>query len=722
MKNLKDILEANKARKVTKPEDDNQSGKDDKVPAGGKTLTGQQHNEIDTTPTIPPLTEEQKGGKHVVATFGRMNPPTVGHEKLVDHVKKIADHHGAEPHVYLSHSQDKKKNPLPYETKHKLAHEAFGDVVKHTPKEHAHMLGIAKHLDGKADHLHFVVGSDRVEEAKKKLHQYNGKDYHFKSITVHSAGERDPDADDTSGMSASKLRAHAHAGEHEEFKKGLPKKLQHKSHEIMKHVRGEDLHEALNAQQRQKRAMQFNRIKNRVKLGRDRALRRRAGRSSLVKRARRLAIKNMRSRILHGQKYGDLSYAARAQIDQRLKKRKKSVGRIAQRLLPKVARAESMRKIGSRFTGVQKSGANHVTEEMLLQMVNWVMEDMDYELTAAEMQNLSEKAEEFDLPLEILESSFRRGLHDWTLNEDTTLSFQEYAFNRVNSFCNGGAAYDMDFDLLEAWVATHDGNENTPADGHLDNAKDDAAQTAVARVNSNPTPHRTDARPGNLKKIQIVKKIINEVADTKKPELTPGEKNKDKLAKVLDAREKGYQKRSGENARAKEAITHIASLRSCKPEALTNGIQGHLDHLDKLDAFVAGSGKAPKLEEEALDGDKRRCDMPQLTNFDAFKKDLEDNGHKMTDESRKPGDLDPSQKHFNQEKVDKLIKNGWHKDKPIIASKDDKVIDGHHRWKACEQDGCNVKTRKVSLTADELFDFLKGKPYVQKKGLHEENT
>ena len=123
MKNLKAILEANKAKQDMadqKPKhDDNKAGKGDKVPVGGKTLTDQKYNVIDTTPSIPPLNEEE--GKHVVATFGRMNPPTTGHEKLVNHVKKLAEKHGGEAHVYLSHSHDAKKNPLSYEHKHKLA-------------------------------------------------------------------------------------------------------------------------------------------------------------------------------------------------------------------------------------------------------------------------------------------------------------------------------------------------------------------------------------------------------------------------------------------------------------------------------------------------------------------------------------------------------------------------------------------------------------------------
>jgi hypothetical protein len=70
-----------------------------------------------------------------------------------------------------------------------------------------------------------VVGSDRVEEFKRLLNKYNGKDYNFDSISVVSAGERDPDATGVEGMSASKLRALAKEGDFETFKSGLPKGL-----------------------------------------------------------------------------------------------------------------------------------------------------------------------------------------------------------------------------------------------------------------------------------------------------------------------------------------------------------------------------------------------------------------------------------------------------------------------------------------------------------------
>ena len=171
--------------------------------------------------------EEQKEN-HAVMAFGRMNPPTTGHEVLVNKVKSVAAEVGGSHHVILSHSQDAAKNPLSAEQKVKHAKRFFPDTnISTSDKEHPTFLQHAAKLHKQGvTHLHMVAGSDRVPEYKQKLAQYNGTHkgalYNFKKITVHSAGERDPDAEGTSGMSASKMRGHAAAGNFKEFKKGIP--------------------------------------------------------------------------------------------------------------------------------------------------------------------------------------------------------------------------------------------------------------------------------------------------------------------------------------------------------------------------------------------------------------------------------------------------------------------------------------------------------------------
>lgn len=160
--------------------------------------------------------------KHIVVSFSRNNPITAGHEKLFDHVSKIAKDVGGEAHCHMSHSNDPKKNPLTHDDKVSLAK----DMMPH----HAHMFrkesgvktlfhALSHHSDPNAE-LHVVAGSDRVDEYKKKLNEYNGKDFHYKKIHVHSAGARDPDAEGTTGISGTKMRSHATNGSYADFKAG----------------------------------------------------------------------------------------------------------------------------------------------------------------------------------------------------------------------------------------------------------------------------------------------------------------------------------------------------------------------------------------------------------------------------------------------------------------------------------------------------------------------
>jgi hypothetical protein len=177
--------------------------------------------------------EEQKEN-HGVLAFGRMNPPTTGHAKLVDKVKAVAKDVGGSHHIVLSHSQDPAKNPLTGEQKVKHAKRYFHDTnISTSDKEHPNFLAQAAKLHKQGvTHLHMVAGSDRTEEYHKTLHKYNGvKGTHgyfkFKDIKVHSAGERDPDAEGVEGMSASKMREHASKGNFKEFKKGVPGHVSH---------------------------------------------------------------------------------------------------------------------------------------------------------------------------------------------------------------------------------------------------------------------------------------------------------------------------------------------------------------------------------------------------------------------------------------------------------------------------------------------------------------
>ena len=167
--------------------------------------------------------------KEVVFTFGRFNPPTIGHEKLIK--KVISQSSSNNFRIYVSQSSDPKKNPLEYREKVQLMRKMFPKYGRNIifNKKVVNVFDILVDLYNQGfQKVTMVVGSDRVPEFRKLMSKYNGVKarhgfYEFDTINTVSAGERDPDADDVSGMSASKMRAAASAGDLDSFSKGLPK-------------------------------------------------------------------------------------------------------------------------------------------------------------------------------------------------------------------------------------------------------------------------------------------------------------------------------------------------------------------------------------------------------------------------------------------------------------------------------------------------------------------
>ena len=170
--------------------------------------------------------------KTVVFTFGRFNPPTTGHIKLVEKLVKTAREYSADYRIYLSRSQDAKKNPLKLTDKVKylkLSAPRYKSGIR--SEEIVNVFDILVHLhDAGYEKIVMVVGSVRVSEFRSILKKYNKKAarhgfYDFQEIEVISAGDRDPDADDVSGMSASKLRELASENNFEKFKLGVSPNL-----------------------------------------------------------------------------------------------------------------------------------------------------------------------------------------------------------------------------------------------------------------------------------------------------------------------------------------------------------------------------------------------------------------------------------------------------------------------------------------------------------------
>jgi phosphopantetheine adenylyltransferase len=212
---------------------------------------------------------EATNSKEIVFAFGRFNPPTIGHEKLMDKVASASK--GGTYRIYPSQSIDPKKNPLKFDEKVKFMRKMFPKHARSIiadKKVKTAIDVVTKLYDQGYTKVTMVVGSDRVSEFETLLNKYNGVKarhgyFNFKDgVQIVSAGERDPDSDDVSGMSASKLRAAASANDFEVFSKGMPSNYKDaqslfnairtgmglkESYDFRKHVKLESVSEAREA-------------------------------------------------------------------------------------------------------------------------------------------------------------------------------------------------------------------------------------------------------------------------------------------------------------------------------------------------------------------------------------------------------------------------------------------------------------------------------------------
>ena len=464
--------------------------------------------------------------KKMVFTFGRMNPPTIGHEKLANKIKEIARREKSDARIYLSHTQKSGTDPLSYNDKIKFAKKAFGIAHKSNAKQ---IFQVAKELykDGYQDVI-MVVGSDRVDEFQQILDKYNGKgDYDFEQVTVVSAGERDPDAQGVEGMSGTKLRNLAKSGDQKTFMKGLASKLspvdkkkvyalvaknmteeleidektaliespllkiakkllktkggnirgtglaklekekaktaklekdlgnalagerikkeKEKQDKINKNIqnakqgkpqiaiesgiREESVDEAvLNIQQRKARARLMKKLAPKMARVRKMKAKRMADPNQLKIRAQKAAIAAVRKKVA-GQKgvnYANLSPNDKMNVDKMVQKKSALIAKLAKKQLPKIRKAEQERLKALR--GSTKTEQFNLTEE-------------------AE-NALRKKSQEYVISYNILKEIFDRGMNSYATN--STMSAQQWAFARVNSFIKGGKTRTTtDADLWE---------------------------------------------------------------------------------------------------------------------------------------------------------------------------------------------------------------------------------------------------------------------------------
>lgn len=170
----------------------------------------------------------------VVFAFGRFQPPTIGHEMMVQSIMITAAAGGADHAIYVSKTQDKKKNPLSVDDKIAFLREmcpttnfiACDNVVR-TPVE------AAKALNEKYRNLVFISGADRIETLGKVIEQQNGVDYHYDNILLLSAGDRDPDSDGVEGISGTAAREAALRGDFDAFRNCISENISNNKAELL---------------------------------------------------------------------------------------------------------------------------------------------------------------------------------------------------------------------------------------------------------------------------------------------------------------------------------------------------------------------------------------------------------------------------------------------------------------------------------------------------------
>lgn len=381
---------------------------------------------------------------HVVMAFGRMNPPTTGHQALVNKMHEVAKEHSAKHVLVASHSQDAKKNPLSGFDKVKHLKRYFPNTnITLSNKEHPTFLQHAAklHQEGHT-HLHMIAGSDRVNEYKEKLNHYNGtgegKLFNFKHIQVHSSGDRDPDAEGTEGMSASKMRAHASNNNFKEFKKGVPK---HVSNEHAKELfhdtrKGMKLEEAvLDYAQRRTRAINLKRREPVIQRKKIIALRRFATDLALKRRARNAAIALVRTRVAgkRGANYKNLSTSDKIAVDRMIQNKKRLITNLSARMYQRVRKREAERVTRVR-AGLQSRPARKILNaEFDFELFSKMFDNLSaYQLQEKEILALQFKAKKTGIDLKDITEAYLNAVNEYSGNEELTI--QQYAFNRVNSF------------------------------------------------------------------------------------------------------------------------------------------------------------------------------------------------------------------------------------------------------------------------------------------------
>lgn len=438
-------------------------------------------DEILINPNEDEIIQEEKS-KSVAVLFGRMNPPTRGHEENVEGLKKLAKEHNADHVVIASHSQDTKKNPLNASQKTKHLKRAFPKThIISSSKEHPTIFHHLSNLHKQGyEHVIIAGGEDRASEYNR-VKDYNGKEgkhgyYNFKSIKTASTGER------KAGVSGTDMRKHAQNNDFESFRKNLPSRIAANE----KHAKAvfddtrkgmhlaeqmEIIERVVSLQQRRKRSISMKRRSSRLSRARQISRLKLAQNPAISRRSKKIAKGALRARFAgaRGINYSKLSAADKVLVDRQIDAKTKLIKAMVKRIIPRVKQADVKRlqavrshkkytaNIMPRGTIVNSVDYNELfkhmfTETLQLEQFNKIYDLVMEEqlITESEEKSLIKKSEKSGISLQIIEEVYSRGIQEWT--ESTNKTPQQVAFERVNSFINHGETfYTKDKDLNESF-------------------------------------------------------------------------------------------------------------------------------------------------------------------------------------------------------------------------------------------------------------------------------
>ncbi len=370
------------------------------------------------------FTEAKK--KEIVFTFGRFNPPTVGHEKLIKAVTKIAS--GRDYKIFASQSNKPDTDPLKYKEKVSIMRKMFPkyarNIILDEKIKTVFNIAVKLYDQGYTD-VTMIVGSDRIKEFKTLLNKFNGVKsrhgfYEFDTITFQSAGERDPDADGVSGMSASKMRAAATAGDFKAFSSGIPRDY------------GDDME-------------LFNLIRKRMGL---------KEMTNFRKHIQLPTVSEKRERYISGAIFneGDTVYA-NGNVEITIQERKSNY----------VVCSKGNKYFIQSLEEALEDGTDKAAETY--------KKGTPGQLSEKQIKGLEKKSEESGIAYSVLKSVFDRGMGAYKTSHRPGTTPQQWAFARVNSFISkskgtwGGADKDLAAKVKKESVNEGEGKSETWEDG-----------------------------------------------------------------------------------------------------------------------------------------------------------------------------------------------------------------------------------------------------------------